>query len=68
MIPVNKHLLDVICLLSVEVTIEGIINFEDSDVFGIASWHEDMLLYKLVKLLLVSCLGLMVLRGLCSSE
>jgi hypothetical protein len=68
MIPVNKHPLDVICLLSVEVSIEGIINLEDSNVFGIAPWHEDMLLYKLVKLLLVSCLWLMVLRGLCSSE
>jgi hypothetical protein len=68
MVSINKHPFDVIRLLRVEVTIKGVINLEDPDVFGIAPWDEDMLLDKFVKLIFVSRLGLLALKGLGTCE
>ena len=64
MTSINKHLFNVICLLGREITIESVINFEDSDIFRIAPWNEHMFLYKFMKLILVSRLGLLALNCL----
>lgn len=57
-----------ICLLGVEFAIECVINLEDSGIFGIAPWDEDMLFYEFVELIFVSRLYLLALKSLGTCE